>query len=254
MQKLNSKLKICSWLLLFFIINNQSSIINIVNGQIMTNGSYTIEEGNLNSFAGQATDTNYTVNDTGGGLAPGIYEGTNYKIRANFGYGGEASSSSDFSFSISNTAVSFGTLNPGEPITRANTLTVSSPNAGYQITGSENHPLQNTTNSTIPNTTCDSGNCSQAISGLWVSPLTYGFGYRCDSVSSSNNCASGFSTANYYKSFSNTATSQNPQIIMASSIPVSNNIGQITYKLNISGSQASGLYQNAIQYVAVPSL
>lgn len=250
----NLKLKILLSLLLFLIINQKSSIINLAYAQTMTNGSYTIEEGNLNSFAGQATGTNYTVSDTGGGLAPGIYEGPNYKIRANFGYGGEASTSGEFSFSISNTSVNFGTITPGEPITRANTLTVSSPNAGYQITGSENHPLENTTNATIPNTTCDSGNCNQAISGIWISPLTYGFGYRCDNLNSSTDCAQGFSTTNYFKSFANTQTSQNPQIIMSNSIPVTNHTGQISYKLNISGSQPAGLYQNAIQYIAIPSL
>ncbi len=250
-----SNLQVILFLFLLILITiYKSSIINIAYAQTMTNGSYTIEEGNLNSFAGQATGTNYTVTDTGGGLAPGIYSGPNYKIRANFGYGGEASSSGAFSFSISNTAISYGTITPGEPITRANTLTVSSSNAGYQITASENHPLEGATNATIPNTTCDSGNCTQAISGIWASLLTYGFGYRCDNLNSSSDCAQGFTTTNYYKSFANTQASQTPQAIMTNSTPVTNHAGQISYKLNISGSQPSGLYQNAIQYVAVPSL
>lgn len=208
----------------------------------MSNNDYILKEGNINSFAGRATGSNYKVTSTGGGLAPGVYAGTNYKVRANFSYGAVSSTSAAFTFSISKSAISFGTITPGEPITRSNTLTVSSPISGYQLTASENYPLKNPQSAVIANTTCDAGNCTYAVAGLWNSPLTYGFGYRCDNLASTD-CYSGFSQANYYRAFASTAQSQTPQAVMSNTNSSNNSQGQITYKLNIAGTQPTGQYQ-----------
>ncbi len=224
-----------------------------VNAQTMSNSYYILEQGSLNSFAGKATGPSNAITDAGGTLAPGIYQGTNYLIRANFAYGLVATTSSTFSFSISNTSVNFGTITPGEPVIRTNQLTVSSPNSGYQVSTSQNSPLVNSGGATIPDTTCDAGNCTQSTSAIWTSPLTYGFGYRCDNLASTD-CSSNFSKANYYMQFPNLQGSESAQVVMSKATSSSNSQSQITYKLNISSTQAPGSYQNSIKYIAIPSL
>lgn len=163
------KFSILFALLFLSVVSCQLSAVT--HAQTMSNDSYILNEGNLNSFGGKSTGSNYSVTSTGGSLAPGVYSGTNYKVRANFSYGAVASSSSAFTFSISNSSINFGTITPGEPITRSNTLTISSPITGYQLTASENYPLKNPQGAVIANTTCDAGNCTYAVAGLWNSPL-----------------------------------------------------------------------------------
>ena len=174
-------------------------------------------------------------------------------MRANFYYGETATSSSSLNLAISNTSINFGTITPGEPLVRTNTISITSP-SGYEIIASENNPLKNSGGISIPDTTCDAGNCTQSTSALWLSPLTYGFGYRCDNLASSTDCSSSFNQGNYYMQFANTQGSETPQVVMSNTGSVANSQGQITYKLNISSSQVPGSYQNVIQYLAVPSL
>lgn len=237
-------------LLFLLTINHQPS--TIINAQIMSNGSYILEQGGLSSFAGRSTGTQNTLTSSGGKLAPGVYTGENYIIRANFNYG-ESASSSALLFTISNTSINFGTIKPGDPVIRTNTLLITSPNSGYQVSASENNSLRNSSGAQIPDTSCDSGNCTESTPALWVSPLTYGFGYRCDNVQA-NDCSSAFGNPNYFMPFSNISASETPHTIMDGISPTQNSEGQITYKLNISGTQASGVYQNTIQYIAIPSL
>jgi hypothetical protein len=247
----NLKLKISLAIFIMSVVSCQLSVVTFA--QTMSNDSYILNDGNLNSFGGKSTGSNYSVSSTGGGLAPGVYSGTNYKVRANFSYGAVASESSAFSFSISNSSINFGTITPGEPITRSNTLTISSPISGYQLTASENYPLKNPQGAVIANTTCDAGNCTFAVAGLWNSPLTYGFGYRCDNLASSD-CSSTFSQSNYYRSFASAAQNQTPQSVMSNTQTTSNSQASITYKLNVAGTQPSGQYQNTVSYIATPSL
>lgn len=217
----------------------------------MSNDNYILRMGNLNYAAGKTTGSGFKLGFTAGETAPGLYTGTNYKVRAGFQY---IKSIIPFSFSISNLFVDFGTLNPGEPITRTGTLTVSNGSAqGYQVTAIENHPLRVlSTGIDIPDTTCDGGSCTETTSAAWSSLLTYGFGYRCDNLSGTD-CASGFSTGTYYKQFANLAAGETARSVMTGT-----NVGrgrqvQITYKVNISASQAPGTYQTIIKYIATPT-
>lgn len=124
---------------------------------------------------------------------------------------------------------------------------------GYQVTASENTPLTITNTSvTIPDTTCDAGNCSQTTAAPWTSTLTYGFGYRCDNVSGTD-CSQDFATTTNYKQFANTAKSELPVAVMSGTGASTNKQAQITYKVNISGSQTAGVYANGITYIATPT-
>ncbi len=218
----------------------------------MRNDRYKIQGGNFNSFAGKSTGASGTITTTGGQNAIGLFAGTNYKVRSGFQY---IYSVIPFTFSISTITINFGGLNPGEPITRTNTLTISNGSAyGYQVTASENNSLRVlSTGVDIPDTTCDAGTCTETTSAAWTSPLTYGFGYRCDDLAGTD-CSTDFSTSTFYKQFANIEKGESPQIIMSGANVGRNKQVQVTYKVNVSGTQPSGGYQNIIQYIATPSI
>lgn len=154
-------------------------------------------------------------------------------------------------FSISQNLIGYGILSPTTPVARTNLLTVKNNYLfGYNAIAFEDHSLYNqTSSSTIPDTTCDTGTCSEKNSGLWNSILTYGFGYRCDNMSDTNGCSNDFLDSNYYKHFSNISNLQSPQVVM-SGASISENKSRITYKVNVSTTQPSGFYSNTITFVA----
>src|SRR3989304_1751914 len=131
----NNKLKIISKifsLLIFeilFIIYNlslaPSALAQGFNG-VMNNDLYRLQMGNLNSFSGESSGSNYNLSITSGETAPGLYSNTNYKVKAGFQY---VPRGYPFSFTISNTLIDFGTLSPTNPVTRTTTLTISNSTA-----------------------------------------------------------------------------------------------------------------------------
>lgn len=248
-QGANFKFQISSLLVLifvFFVLSSQTA-----SAFTMSNLDFILQMGNLNSFSGSKSNGEFTLNDTGGQLAPGLYSGPNFKIRAGFQY---ISSIIRFRFSISSQLIDFGVVSPTNPVTRTNELTVSNASAyGYQVTAFEDHQLLvPVSGAIIPNTSCDAGTCTTTTSAAWTSTLAYGFGYRCDNVSATD-CASGFSDPTYYKQFPDESASQTPQAVMAGTNAGVNKKVQITYKVNISGTQVAGSYRNRVIYIATPT-
>ena len=217
----------------------------------MSNSSYIVQNGNLNSASGKKSNSSYKLNDTIGQIAPGLYSGTNYKVRAGFQY---ISSIIRFKFNVSSQNITFGILGATSPVSRTNILTITNGSAGgYNVYGAEDHQLLSFPSGlSIPNTTCDAGDCTTSNGTAWTSTLTYGFGYRCDNLSGTD-CASGFSNINNYEQFADTSAKQSPVAVMTGTNAGRNIQTQITYKVNISASQASGQYINQINYVAVPT-
>lgn len=218
----------------------------------MSNGNYIIRFGNLNSFAGKPSNAQYQLGITGGQTAPGLYSGSNYKVRAGFQY---INSIIPFSFSISSLFIDFGPLAPGSPVTRSNNLTISNGSAyGYTVTARENHPLRvNSSGADIPNTTCDTGTCTDTASAIWTSVLTYGFGYRCDNINGTD-CATGFTNPDDYKQFASSESGQLAQPVMQGANVGRNKEVEITYKVNVSSTQPPGQYENIITYIATPNI
>lgn len=225
--------------------------LRTVSAFTMSNLDFIIDMGNLNSFAGKKSNGQYTLTDTGGQLAPGLYSGPNYKVRAGFQY---IYSIISFRFSISNLFIDFGDLSPTTPVTRTNILTISNGSAyGYEITAFENHQLLSPpSGQIIPNTTCDAGTCTTTTAAAWTNALTYGFGYRCDNVTGTD-CSPDFATPTFYKQFADNSTGQPPVAVMLGANVGYNIKGQVTYKVNISGTQAGGTYSNIITYIATPT-
>ena len=213
----------------------------------MVNTLYIINSSTLNSISGTSQGGSNKLDITVGENGAGFYSGPNYKIRAGFEY---MHNTIAFAFTIIGSRIDFGSLDAGSPVTRTNELVVSNGSAyGYQVTAQEDHALLQPANGKfIPDTTCDNGFCTPTTSDIWTNSLTYGFGYRCDNVSGTD-CASGFTTANYYKQF---AASPSAAVVMSSSNVGRNKTAQITYKVNISATQATGLYGNYITYIATP--
>ena len=59
---------------------------------------------------------------------------------------------------------------------------------------------------------------------------------------------------NYYMQFPNIQGGESSQVVMSMATSTANSQSRITYKLNVSSSQAPGAYQNSIKYIAIPSL
>lgn len=229
--------------------------------QVMSNESFRVEMGNLNSIAGESSGKEFNLSITSGETASGLYSGANYKVRAGFQY---IPRGAPFSLSVSNTLIDFGVLSPTNPVTRTTTLTISNTNASsYQVTASENHQLiVNRTGAVIPDTTCDNGNCNQTRAGEWSNTLTYGFGYRCDSISvassgtSTQTCVTGDSSfssnMSHFKQFADASKKETSQVVVKGGKGKSQK-ATVTYKVNIPSSQATGNYTNAVTYVATPN-
>lgn len=235
-------------LVLFILFFTQS----IFAQASMSNGSYIIRWPNLNSFAGKPSNSQYSLNITGGQTAPGLYSGSNYKVRAGFQY---IKSIIPFSFTISSAFIDFGPITPGAPLTRTSNLTISNGSAyGYTVLVNENHPLRvNSTGASIPDTTCDSGTCNEATASTWTSLTTFGFGYRCDNITGAD-CNPDFSNVNNYKQFASSESAELIQPVMRG-VNVGRGIqSQVTYKVNVSSAQPAGTYQNVITYIAIPSI
>lgn len=233
---------------IFFLATSNSFALT------MTNGFYIVEMGNLNSIAGNTSGPENKLSITSGETGSGLYSlnGVNYKVRAGFQY----VRPNPFIFKIVNPAVNFGTLNATIAVNRTSNLIVTNSSAyGYVVTAMEQSPLTDTTNNaTIPDTSCDNGLCTPSTAQPWVlnidgSSTTYGFGYNCTNISGTE-CPTDFVDGTYFRPF---AASPSAAIVMSNANVGRNQTVQITYRVNVSQTQASGLYTDVITYIATPT-
>lgn len=158
---------------------------------------------------------------------------------------------SDFRFSISDNVVNFGLLSPTNFIIRKLGITVvGDPSYYYTIIGYENNQLQSEKKQIIPNTTCDDGNCTDEIAGIWTDTLTFGFGYHCENKQGKD-CDSNFNNKDMYKKISLGGNNGNGEAILTGNT-FQEKQATIVYKINIPGSQIPGNYKNTITYLALP--
>jgi hypothetical protein len=160
------------------------------------------------------------------------------------------------SLTISQTTINYGILTPTNPSLRIVEISIGKTISGIQVFTYEDHPLtwttQDTEKTTIPDTSCDNGSCSQSIAAPWDRTTTYGFGYRCDS-SESNICDKQFNESKDYRRY----LSESGQEAMVSLLITQTNEKKvkatITNKINISATQTTGNYNNTITYLAIPN-
>jgi len=218
---------------------------SVVKAENMSSDNYEIQMGNVNMGAGIPASTNYRIGLTGGQNAPGLYTSTGYKVKAGFWY---VLSIIPFSFTISDLSVNFGTLTAGTPSTQTNMLSVSAGGAGgYQVTASESASLATLSGTaTIPDTTCNGGanTCTLSAAKIWTDNTKYGFGYNV----AGDDVSSDFIGSTYFRPFSTSGA-----VIMSNGQVTRNSAATITYKINVSGSQAAGDYENYILFIATPT-
>lgn len=223
-------------------------LAGIVHAQAeVTSPNYVIQLPNFNSGAGIPTSTNFSVSSTVGQTAAGLFSSNGYRVKSGFQY---IYSIIPFSFSISSVSINLGNLLAQTPVTVSETLTVSSGGAGgYQVKASENHPLKASGSAvTIPDTNCDAS-CSETTAGAWTLNTKYGFGFNM----SGNDIPVDFSGLTFYRQFADASLSESPQVVMSSIYVGKSRQSTVTYKVNIEGTQAAGVYNNVITYTALPA-
>ena len=229
---------------LFLLFFSSKKII----AQTFDSNSFHIEFGNFNMTGGKKTSSTYTLTDSVGQNAPGQYDGAGYTVKAGFQY--IYDNTIPLSFAINNLDLFFGNLVPNIGSTVTNTLTTSTPTAhGYDVLTAANHPLKTIGgNSTIPDTKCDSGTCSESTSDVWTSNSVYGFGLNA----SGDGTSTFFTDSTYFRQFADNSAGETAKIVMSENTPVEDSITNITYKVNISPNQTEGTYQNSINFIMVP--
>lgn len=208
--------------------------------------SYRVKFSNFNMTSGSKSSDNYNILDTVGQTAAGEFDSSGFKVKAGFPY---VTTIIPFAFSISNLSLDFGTLTPQTFDTVSHTLTVSAGGAGgYTVTGAQDHPMRlSDTAIYIADTSCDSS-CSETTADVWTNTAKYGFGYNM----SGNDVPAAFTNSTYFKQWADLSAAESPQTIMSSAGVGENRSSTVTYKINISATQAAGDYQTQVRFVATP--
>jgi hypothetical protein len=252
--------KIClSAILILFIFFLPSIIFHppSILAQHFESDSYIIDMGNFNMTSGRKNSSNYRLTDTVGEMSPGRFDSTGYIVKSGFQYIHDTLGV--FSFRIDDHAIDLGVLIPNIGSTDTNIITITTPvGKGYQVMAHENKPLSLDTGVSIPDTACNDG-CTESLARPWTSNSAYGFGFNAIGINTSG-VATGIGTsdyfldATYYRQFANYTANppETNQIIMSENSTVSNHSARISYKALISPLQASGNYENAIIFTAVP--
>lgn len=229
---------------LFFTIATQTK------ANIMTNDSYELQPYFLDRVNLRVPNNNQAIQED---IAPQSEEkqseATAYIIEIGFSY---AKNQLPYSVFISSDLLNFGNLIPGEPIIR-NALYETNSNslAGYSILLQENRALSSQNDQFIPDTACDTGTCTEVVPAVWKNPLTYGFGYRCDSLSGTG-CLNHFENRENFKRLPSKAENEKMQPTIDTYLIGTNNVYQFTYKVNISPGLVGNEYQNTIKYIILP--
>jgi hypothetical protein len=217
----------------------------------LKSSTFEIQMSTVNLTGGRKTNAGGTIilTDTVGQTFQGRFDGAGFVIQAGFQY---INTLIPFSFKISNLDINFGSLVPGVPSLRSNTLTVTTGSAfGYSVKVIEDHPLRMSNGiTTIPDTNCDLATpCLPTDANAWSDNARYGFGYNMDG----NDIDTGdFQNSSYYRPFPVQNVDQ-PAIVMSKGGVATVSAATVTYKINIDAAQAAGTYQNSIQYIAIPA-
>lgn len=237
------------FLLIFLSFNFLFLNLPRASGQTMSNGNYVIKTQGLNVVSGTVSGSDFKIKTNISELNPVGSTGVNFKVKTGFG---NAQPVLPFSISLSSDVVNFGTLSPTNPIVRTVNLNVQGPLSGYSVVAIENHLPLASDGSFIPRTTCDNGMCGVESASEWINTLTYGFGYRCDNTKDAD-CDDSFKKSNFYRHFPDAGSNTELEQSIMEGIGSNNKEVRISYKVNVSGTQAKGPYSNTITYIAVPN-
>jgi len=225
------------------------SPIRTYAGELSGSG-YIIKMGTINIVSGNISGPNIKMNVSVGQTTQGEFETTGYRIKSGFQYN---QSKEPFAFSINTDSVNLGSLIANTFGSSSATLTINGVGVrGYTLKAIENHALQiGDTPANIPDTICDPNEkCTPSNATPWTSTTAYGLGYSLqgDDVDQED-----FVDTTYFRPFANNALNQNPATLMSRASFSKKSVATITLRANISPTQNNGLYENSIQFIAIPS-
>ncbi len=252
-MKITSFPNFLPWPVLIILAVFFNSRLTLAAPSSIESDHYKIQWPNVNMGSGSPDSTTYNLGVTTGQIAPGLYSGSSFKIRAGFQY---IHSIIPFSFTLSDININFGNLTSGV-LTNQQTvdLTVDSGSVqGYQVTVEENQPLTSLgIGSTLPDTVCDpADSCTHIDEGAWSQTDTYGFGYTIDG----DDVPSQFASGTKFKNFAQTDI-DTPQKVMGKTPIEGHEAAEdknatMTLRINPSPVQPAGTYQNRLIFIATP--
>lgn len=222
---------------------------SITQAENLKSPTFEIQMSNINMTGGAKSSNTYRLTDTVGQTFQGKFESNGYVILAGFQY---INTLIPFSFKISDLSIDFGSLVPGTPKTLSNTLTVTTGSAfGYSVRTIEDHPLRHTNGTnTIPDTACDTATpCTPSDANIWSDPAIYGFGYNMQGTDVNT---TDFASTDHFRPFA-IGDIDDPAIVMSRDKVATASSATVYYKINVSDTQAAGDYENALQFIAIPS-
>lgn len=229
-------------LTIFFLLT--IPFVSRVRAETMNSDNYIIRLGNFNMTSGQKSSASYNLTDTVGQIAANFFSSTGYHVKAGFQY---IYTLYNFSFSLSSLSIGLS-LTPNTFSSGSHTITVSAPGHGYSVSVYELSKLTNQFSDTIPDTTCDSGPCTETSASPWTNPTNNGFGYNL----TGNDISPDFIDATYFRPFPDFSLGENPATIMTTTSAGKNRLATVNYRLSPSGSQAGGTYTTQVVYIATP--
>ena len=151
------------------------------------------------------------------------------------------------------TQVDFGTISANTFYQGCQDIEVSTnAGGGYSGTVQEQAKLKTGSGSTISDTTCDAGTCTEITAAAWTNPANVGFGHTCRNQTN-NDCVSGYSNGTNFRQFADISAGETAQNFMTSSTPVRIAVGRVKYRLSVPSSQAAGTYTTKIIYIITPT-
>lgn len=229
---------------IYFLVS--TPLATRAGAETMNSNNYTIRTGNFNITSGGKSSASYSLTDTVGQTVADYFSGTGYHVKAGFQY---MYSIYNFSFSITDADLNFD-LDPNTFATDSHDLIVSAPGNGYSVTAYEaTRPTLSGGSVTIPDTTCDSGTCTESSAAVWTTPTNNGFGYNL----TGHDISPDFISSNYFRPFPDFSLGESPATVMTSTNAGKNRTASVTYKMSPSGSQAAGTYHTNIVYIATPA-
>lgn len=154
--------------------------------------------------------------------------------------------------------VAFGTLQISDFIDAAQKLGAATNAAsGYSVTTEESREMRligatgPIAGTTIPDTTCDDGTCTESVGSGWTSPDYNGLGYSLENVTGSP-ASFTYNTGSDFlaRQFPNIGNGETAYEIMSSTSPSNLEEVYVCYRITISAIQQAGTYENDVTYIA----
>jgi len=148
--------------------------------------------------------------------------------------------------STTTTTIPFGSISANAFYIGCQDLIVSTnAGGGYSLTTQENRPMT-AGSSIIPDTTCNTGTCTEATSAAWTTAANNGLGHTCfDQMG--NDCNTVYNDGDNFRQFASMSAGETPQPIMASTTPAIAT-GRIKFRLSVGSGEAAGTYSNTVSY------